>query len=193
MMTSDPMSDKKIPDSPVDGAAQYDFEAGSTDHVSGELATLVIPGVDIIFEEQAALVNHAVQVIGMGKYQWALFFLAGYGWMCDQVRPSSVINILFSSKNSQLWQTTVSDALAQVAVEFQPQHSAFLSLALIAGLVCGAGFWGLGSDLIGRRLAFNLTLLIAAVFGIAAGAAPNFIACAVLVSFIGFGVGGNRE
>lgn len=93
----------------------------------------------------------------------------------------------------QLWQTTVSDALAQVAVEFQPQHSAFLSLALIAGLVCGAGFWGLGSDLIGRRLAFNLTLFIAAVFGIAAGAAPNFIACAVLVSFIGFGVGGNRK
>ena len=78
-------------------------------------------------------------------------------------------------------------------MEFQPKHSAFLSLALIAGLVCGAGFWGLGSDLIGRRLAFNLTLFIAAVFGIAAGAAPNFVACAVLVSFIGFGVGGNRK
>jgi hypothetical protein len=82
--------------------------------------------------------------------------------------------------------------LAQVAVEFQPQHSAFLSLALITGLVFGAGFWGLGSDLIGRRLAFNLTLLIAAVFGIAAGAAPGFVSCAALVSFIGFGVGGNR-
>lgn len=46
----------------------------------------------------------------------------------------------------QLWQTTISDALAQVAVEYNPPHSAFLSLALIAGLVCGASFWGLGCE-----------------------------------------------
>lgn len=51
----------------------------------------------------------------------------------------------------QLWQTTVSDALAQVAVEFTPKHSAFLSLALIAGLVMGATFWGLGSKSTGPR------------------------------------------
>jgi MFS family permease len=109
----------------------------------------------------------------------------------------------------QLWQTTVSDALPQVGIEFNVKHSAFLSLALIAGLVVGASFWGLGStlntillveqtltkdpgDLIGRRLAFNLTLFIAGVFGLCAGAAPSFVGCAVLVSFIGFGVGGNR-
>jgi MFS family permease len=46
-------------------------------------------------------------------------------------------------------------------------------------------------DLIGRRLAFNLTLLFAGVFGTAAGAANSFVSCAVLVSFCGFGVGGN--
>jgi MFS family permease len=92
-----------------------------------------------------------------------------------------------------LWQTTVSDALPQVGIEFNPPHSAFLSLALIAGLVIGAGFWGFGADLIGRRLVFNTTLLIAGVFGIAAGAANSFVSCAVLCSFIGFGVGGNRK
>ncbi|KAJ9620738.1 uncharacterized protein PV06_03357 [Exophiala oligosperma] len=139
-----------------------------------EYKSLHVDGIDPVFEHQARLVNHAVQAIGMGKYQWALFVLCGYGWLCDQ-----------------LWQTTVSDALAQVAVEFTPKHSAFLSLALIAGLVVGASFWGLGADLIGRRLAFNLTLLIAGVFGTAAGAAPNFVGCAVLVSLCGFGVGGN--
>ncbi|KIW50104.1 hypothetical protein PV05_11724 [Exophiala xenobiotica] len=139
-----------------------------------EYKSLHVDGIDPVFENQARLVNHAVQAIGTGKYQWALFGLCGYGWLCDQ-----------------LWQTTVSDALAQVAVEFAPKHSAFLSLALIAGLVVGASFWGLGCDLIGRRLAFNLILLIAGVFGTAAGAAPNFVSCAVLVSFCGFGVGGN--
>lgn len=88
---ADSISDKKVPESPNGRTTRDDFEAGSTDHISGELATLVIPGVDIIFEEQAALVNHAVQVIGMGKYQWALFLLAGYGWMCDQVRSSAAL------------------------------------------------------------------------------------------------------
>jgi len=83
--------------------------------------------------------------------------------------------------------------LSQAALEFNVEHSAFLSLALIAGLFVGASFWGLGSDLIGRKVAFNTTLFIAAVFGIAAGAAPTFISCAVLISFIGFGVGGNRK
>jgi len=171
---TDNMFDKK--DSAIKPKSNKDYEAGTSEPYAGDITTIHLPGVDAIFEEQSILVNHAIQVIGMGRYQWALFALCGFGWMVDQ-----------------LWQTTVSDALPQVAVEFQPQHSAFLSLALIAGLVCGAAFWGLGSDLIGRRLAFNLTLLIASVFGIAAAAAPNFVTCAVLVSFVGFGVGGNRK
>ena len=74
--------DKKISESPE---TLDDYEVGTTDRLSGELATIQVPGVDAVFEEQAALVNHAVQFIGMGKYQWALFALAGYGWMCDQV------------------------------------------------------------------------------------------------------------
>jgi hypothetical protein len=53
-------------------------------------------------------------------------------------------------------------------------------------------FGGLGSDLIDRRLTSNLTLFTAAAFRIAAGTPPNFVACAVLVFSIGFGVSGNR-
>jgi MFS family permease len=43
----------------------------------------------------------------------------------------------------------------------------------------------------GRRIAFNTTLFIAGVFGIAAGAAPNWIGACGLFSALGFGVGGN--
>jgi MFS family permease len=43
----------------------------------------------------------------------------------------------------------------------------------------------------GRRLAFNMTLLIAGVFGIAAGAAPTWIGACGLFAALGVGVGGN--
>lgn len=55
----------------------------------------------------------------------------------------------------------------------------------------GAAGWGIGSDLIGRRWAFNLTLLIAGVFGTAAGGAPGFAALATLAALWSVGVGGN--
>lgn len=42
-------------------------------------------GHDAVFQAQAGMINQAIQDIGMGKYQWALFCTAGYGWLCDQV------------------------------------------------------------------------------------------------------------
>ena len=60
-------SEKKGPDSPIDRTVT-DYEVGMTEAVSGELATIIIPGIDAVFEEQAGLVNHAVQlVIGWGR------------------------------------------------------------------------------------------------------------------------------
>jgi len=81
---SESQDDKKAHGS-IGDTAQTDYEVGIIHRISGELETIHVPGIDAVFEEQSALVNHAIQAIGMGKYQWALFGLAGYGWMCDQV------------------------------------------------------------------------------------------------------------
>ena len=51
----------------------------------------------------------------------------------------------------------------------------YTTLALFLGLCIGASFWGTASDVIGRRLAFNFTLCIAGVFGLAAGGGPNWV------------------
>lgn len=64
-------------------------------------------------------------------------------------------------------------------------------MALFLGLCLGASFWGTASDVVGRRLAFNMTLFIAGVFGLAAGGGPNWIGTAALFSCLGLGVGGN--
>lgn len=65
-----------------------------------------------------------------------------------------------------------------------------LSLAANIGLFIGAVFWGLSCDIWGRRWPFNLTLIITGIFGISAGAAPNFITLASLMAVLGVGVGG---
>ena len=43
-----------------------------------------------------------------------------------------------------------------------------MTLAQNLGLLFGAAFWGFGSDYIGRKWSFTLTLGITAVFGLAA-------------------------
>ena len=59
----------------------------------------------------------------------------------------------------------------------------FTTCALFLGLCLGASFWGVASDVIGRRPAFNLTLLITSVFGLAAGGSPNWIGYALSSCF----------
>lgn len=59
------------------------------------------------------------------------------------------------------------------------------------GLFVGAVFWGLGCDIWGRRWSFNVTLLIAGIFGLAAAGSSNFLTLASLLAVLGIGVGGN--
>jgi MFS family permease len=55
----------------------------------------------------------------------------------------------------------------------------------------GSFVWGLGADILGRRIAFNLTLLITSIFGIWAAYAPSWGWTCFLFACMGSGVGGN--
>ena len=83
--------------------------------------------------------------------------------------------------------------LTQLSAEFGVSESKvrFSTCALFVGLCIGASFWGIASDVIGRRPAFNLTLFITGVFGLAAGGAPNWVGVSALYACLGLGVGGN--
>lgn len=83
--------------------------------------------------------------------------------------------------------------LPKVSLEFGVSESniRYTTLALFTGLCIGASFWGTASDIIGRRLAFNTTLFLAGVFGMAAGGGPNWVGTAAILSCLGLGVGGN--
>ncbi|KAI9924744.1 hypothetical protein ASPWEDRAFT_511279 [Aspergillus wentii DTO 134E9] len=139
-------------------------------------ADLVTSGHDSAYDRKAKVINRAIQDMGMGRYQWELFALCGFGWLADN-----------------LWLQGVALTLTQVAYEFNVDENRvrFTTCALFLGLCIGASFWGIASDIIGRRPAFNLTLFICGVFGIASGGGPNWIGTSALFACLGLGVGGN--
>ncbi|KAI1084517.1 sugar transporter [Whalleya microplaca] len=133
-------------------------------------------GVDSAYDRKSKVINRAIQDIGMGRYQWELFVLCGFGWLADN-----------------LWLQGVALTLTPLASEFGVSSTdvRYTTLSLFTGLCIGASFWGTASDIIGRRLAFNCTLFLAGVFGLASGGGPNWIGTCALYACIGLGVGGN--
>ena len=83
--------------------------------------------------------------------------------------------------------------LPSLTSEFGPTSTQvrYTTCSVFVGLCVGASFWGIASDIIGRRLAFNTTLFLAGVFGLAVGGGPSWIGVCGLYAALGVGVGGN--
>ncbi|KAE9375505.1 MFS general substrate transporter [Stipitochalara longipes BDJ] len=133
-------------------------------------------GHDNAYDLKSKVINKASQDIGMGRYNRELFILCGFGWFADN-----------------LWLQGIAVTLPSLQSEFGISETQvrYTTCDLFVGLSLGASFWGIGSDIMGRRLAFNLTLLIAGVFGIAAGAASSWVGACGLFAALGTGIGGN--
>lgn len=56
-------------------------------------------------------------------------------------------------------------------------------------MMLGAVGWGVVSDILGRSLPFHATLLLTALFGIAASFSPNFWVLCIWMFFLGTAVG----
>lgn len=50
--------------------------------IDGDVAS---SGHDSAYDRKAKVINKAIQDIGMGKYQWQLFVLCGFGWLADNL------------------------------------------------------------------------------------------------------------
>ena len=72
-----------------------------------------------------------------------------------------------------------------------PTQVRYTTCAAFVGLCIGAVFWGIASDVVGRRLAFNATLFLAGVFGLAVGAGNTWIGTCGLFASLAVGIGGN--
>ena len=130
--------------------------------------------LDPVLNAKMHLVNNAIDEIGMTGYQWKLFVLNGFGYAVDSLML--------------LIQSIIA---GNAAYEFNPSFKDGLTIAVYVGMLVGALFWGLSADLIGRKYAFNYSLLISSVFCIVAGAAPNWVVLGLFTCLSAFGSGGN--
>ncbi|CAG8307858.1 unnamed protein product [Penicillium salamii] len=187
----------EIQDSKKDAATP---ENPAIDEDAGKLATIDDLEVDTFYGSsttrayrmKSELVGKCMEDIGMGWFQWKLFVVTGFGWIVD-----NVCAILFPSKIPKLnHQQFASQGIGSVQPPIKQEFSgivqvSYSSVAYYVGLILGASFWGLSSDLVGRKPAFNCTLLIAGVFLCAAAGSMNFVAFSALWAVIGTAAGGN--
>ncbi|KAG8533976.1 uncharacterized protein KY384_001719 [Bacidia gigantensis] len=132
--------------------------------------------IDPVLARKMALINEAIEEIGMTPFQWKLFFLNGFGYMVDSL-------------------LIICHSIAQPAVAQEygspTKKIAGIALASQVGLLIGAALWGFSADIIGRRLAFNTSLFICAIFVLIAAGMPNYISFATMVTIYSAAAGGN--
>ena len=140
---------------------------------------------DPVLAKKLALINTAIDKIGMTPFQWKLFFLNGFGYTVDSVRALYLWLDKKTTANNFFQLLVICQSIAMPAVTMQygsPDKSLKgIALASQIGLLVGAAIWGLSADIIGRRLAFNSSLLLAAIFTIIAGGMPGYISFATLL------------
>jgi len=103
-----------------------------------------------VFEKKAAYINAELDAFGMGRYQWCIWFLCGFGYFLDLAWAQGV-GLIASAVYQEMG---VPDS-----------NTGNIWACANAGLAIGALGFGLLVDVIGRRWAFNLTCLITSVFG----------------------------
>ncbi|KAM0431272.1 hypothetical protein ACHAPT_005242 [Fusarium lateritium] len=124
---------------------------------------------------KSELIAEHLSGIGTGRFQWCLFLVNGCGWMVDN-----------------FWSQGITAIRPPVGNEFTDiSRLSFSSVAYYVGLIIGAFFWGTAADVIGRRPAFNSTILYGGIFACASAGAQNFTAFCCLWAVIGTAAGGN--
>lgn len=120
-------------------------------------------------------IDEAIDQIGIGRFQYRLLFICGLGWAADAME---VIIIAF--------------VIPQVIAEWgiTSAQAGVLGTAIFVGMLLGAWFWGTIADRVGRKLGFQLTVLVDSVFGFLSALAPSFPWLVGLRAITGFGVGG---
>jgi len=126
-------------------------------------------------DKRTLTVGEAVEEIGVGPFQYKLLAICGASWAADAMEViiiSYVIPIVIRQ-----WSLTSGQA-------------GLIGTAIFVGMLGGAWFWGTITDYVGRKIGFQLTVLVDSVFGFLSALSPGYVWLLVLRALTGFGVGG---
>lgn len=140
---------------------------------SDQTDLLDIESSDAVLAKKMKLINNTIDEIGFTPYHLKLFFLNGMGYATD----SQLLLIEGSVRTYVNY---------QFGYEFPISNE-----ALVIGGIVGAVFWGFGADIIGRRVAFNCSLFLSALFCIITGAMNSMATYCLFVALCSFAFGGN--
>jgi hypothetical protein len=88
-----------------------------------------------LYEKKCVLVNREIDRQGMGKYQWYVWGLCGFGYMIDLIWAQA-FGLVLSPLQQELG--------------FGNDRSGNISTSFNAGLTAGAFVWGILSDIVGK-------------------------------------------
>ncbi|KAH6621572.1 major facilitator superfamily domain-containing protein [Chaetomium sp. MPI-SDFR-AT-0129] len=177
------MAAEKSPEAPAprleeEQVGGYVSEHSNFDSLSAsskERDLLADETADAALGRKVHLVNNAIDEIGWTPYHSKLFMLNGFGYAVD-----SLVMLL---------QSVVA---GQAFTEFgEHGYATGMTIALYSGMFVGSLFWGLGADIIGRKHAFNYSLILATIATIVAGGMPNWESLGFFIALLGFAAGGN--
>ncbi|KAJ3194488.1 hypothetical protein HK101_002599 [Irineochytrium annulatum] len=173
------LDDKKGGNPIVDVELQGDPNADCAEDDFRHLNDIVSQGLlslgRVMAEHHVLILELSLQ-IGMGRFQWVMFYVCGVGWAADN-----------------MWLQGLALALSSVANEFNVSSalSASGTSCTFAGMIIGAFVWGIIADVVGRRPSFLMTVTLGAIFGGAAAFSANFAMYCAMLFLMGCGVGGN--
>lgn len=67
--------------------------ATASDDISEYVALAKAEGINPAFMAKVAVLNSAMNELGMGRYQWELFFTSGFGWMADNICEYKLLTV----------------------------------------------------------------------------------------------------
>lgn len=134
---------------------------------------LMVDGEDTALAKKMFMINNAIDEIGFTWYHAKLFCIAGLGYSADS--------------QLEMIQSTV-----KTYVDYQFGRTYPVATEVFyMGLIVGSVFWGFGGDIIGRKTAFNYSLLTASIFGFFTGGMNSYATYCIFLFLNSFSAGGN--
>lgn len=128
------LSATDIPDAEMGGYGGVQSQRPSDLEVNETIASIQNAEGKTLYEKKCMLVNKEMNAMGMGRYQWCIWALCGFGYLLDL-----------------MWAQAFGLVLQPLMQElgFEGSQSGNITASFNAGLTAGAAVWGILVDIIG--------------------------------------------